>query len=96
MSEFGIESISAEEFRRETLPKSSKQLTTEPRTRTVWFDLPHTTGYCTVPAHEEVQKLLDPSKREYRDKYPVRHVFEIRAGLFICRDCFIAEADKDD
>jgi len=95
MSDFGIEPMTAEEFRKAQIPRTGKTIATEPRTRTVWFTLPTTQGFCTVPDHLEVQKTLDPTKKEYRDKYPVRHVFEIREGLFVCRDCFLAEADRD-
>lgn len=91
-----FEVLSGDEFRRQNIPKQSRAVVTEPRTRTVWFALPTHQGFCTCPDHDEVQKLLNPEQKEYRQKYPTRHVFEIREGLLICRDCFIAEADKDD
>ena len=90
-----IESISSEEFKREAVtPRKSKSLATEPRTRTVWVDLPYTLGFCTVPAHDEVQKLLSPEEKEYRQKYPTRWIIRI-GELDVCRDCFLVGADKD-
>lgn len=87
--------VDAETFARSLAPKqrSRRSPKTEPRTQTVWFDLVHHTGFCTVPRHDEVQRSLHPAKQEVRQKYPVRHVFTI--GEFdVCRDCFLAEADK--
>jgi len=97
MSDFGIEPMTAEEFRKAQIPKATRTVATEPRTRVVWFTLPTSMGFCTIEAHEEVQKILsqDPEKKTYRDTYPVRHVYEISEGVFICRDCFIAGVDKD-
>lgn len=90
-----IESVSPEEFKRETTTvRKKKTVATEPRTRTVWVELDYSLGFCTVPAHEEVQKLLNPGQLEYRQKYPTRWVIEIN-GIMVCRDCFLAEADKD-
>lgn len=90
-----IESVERDEFKREATPiRKSKSLKTEPRTRTVWVELPYSFGFCEVPAHEEVQKLLNPSQLEYRQKYPTRWVIDIN-GVMVCRDCFLAEADKE-
>lgn len=90
-----IESVGRDEFKREaTAPRKSKTLQTEPRTRTVWVELPYSLGFCTVPAHEEVQKTLNPGQLEYRQKYPTRWIIRI-GELDVCRDCFLAGADKD-
>jgi hypothetical protein len=96
MSDFGIESMSEDEFRKAQIPRASKTIATEPRTRTVWFTLPTRNGFCTVSAHEEVQRTLNPEQKEYRDKYPVRSVFEITEDRYVCRDCFLLGADKED
>lgn len=97
MSEPLFEPISAEEFRRQTIRGTSKrEVKTEPRMLTVWYDLPTTPGFCTIPDHNEVQQMLNPEAKEYRQRYPTRHVFEIQEGVFICRDCFMAGADKHD
>lgn len=92
-----FEVISEDEFRKESTQRTAREATTEPRTLTVWLALgTHThLDYCTVPAHDEVQKMLNPEQQEYRQKYPTRMVYEIRPGVLCCRDCFIAEADKD-
>ena len=67
---------------------------TEPRTLITWYDLTHHTGFCTVPAHEEIQELVKPNDQgNYRQKYPTRHLFKI-GELEVCRDCFIHEGDK--
>jgi hypothetical protein len=91
-----IESISPDEFKREAAaPRKSKTLTTEPRTRTVWVDLPYSLGFCTVPAHDEVMKTITSEvAKTYRDKYPTRWIIRI-GELDVCRDCFLAGADKD-
>ena len=100
--------LNEDEFRRETasIEKEPKQTTrrtrkivTEPRNMTTWYAISathHSHGFCQCDRHEEVQRMLNPEAKSYRDQYPVRMVFEIRPGLLICRDCFIAEADKDD
>ena len=89
-----IEPIGKEQFQKEAATRKTKELVTEPRTRTVWVELPYTLGFCEVPAHDEVIKTLDPSAQAYRDKYPTRWVIDID-GVKVCRDCFMAEADKD-
>lgn len=90
-----IEAVDPAEFKREATPaRRSKELKFEPRTRTTWVDLPYSLGFCEVPAHEEVMKTLNPGQLEYRDKYPTRWVIEIN-GVKVCRDCFLAEADKE-
>lgn len=93
-----FEIITGDEFRKETITAASsrKQLRTEPRLQTIWFALPSHQGFCTVPDHDEVQKMLKPEQLPYRDKYPTRYVYEISPGLFVCRDCFLMGADKDD
>lgn len=91
-----IEPVSSEEFKREaTAPRKSKSIVTEPRTRTVWVDLPYSLGFCTVPAHEEVMKTIEGEAKVYRDKYPTRWVIRI-GEVDVCRDCFLVGADKDE
>jgi hypothetical protein len=90
-----FEVISADEYRKESISRTRRELVTEPRLQTVWFALPTSPGWCTVLAHKEVQKSLPPEKKAIRDQYPVRHVFEMSPGLFVCRDCFLAGADRD-
>lgn len=89
-----FEVISGDEFRKESITRTRRELITEPRLQTVWFALPTEPGWCTVLSHKETQKMLPPEKKAIRDQYPVRHVFEISPGLFVCRDCFLASADK--
>jgi hypothetical protein len=92
--------VSKEEFeasqptKAEKKTRSKKVAKTEPRINTVWFALSHEMGFCTCPNHEEIQKLLNPEEKEYRQKYPVRMVYPITDDMWICRDCFIAEGDK--
>lgn len=74
--------------------RAGSKIVTEPRIQTVWFALDTHMGFCTAPEHDEVQKMLDPEAKEYRQKYPTRLVYEIREGLTICRDCFLHEVDK--
>lgn len=95
MSEPLFEIISEDEFRKQNVPKTKREVATEPRLQTVWFGLPTSPGFCTIPAHNEIQQMLKPEQREYRQKYPTRHVFEIRPDTFICRDCFLMGADKE-
>lgn len=90
-----FEVISGDEFRKESISRTRREVVTEPRLQTIWFALPTEPGWCTVRIHKEIQSLLSPEKRVIRDQYPVRHVFEISPGLFVCRDCFMAEADKE-
>lgn len=92
-----FEVIEAEEFQAATRPKTprgKRQAKTEPRINTTWFALTTHTGFCTVPGHEELIRSLKPDQQAYRQKYPVRQVYEIKPGVFSCRDCFLAEADK--
>ena len=94
-----FEPISEDEYRRATRPVSSgaRALVTEPRLQTIWFALPTHQGTCTVPGHDEVQAMLSDEKKEYREQFPgnIRYVYEISPGLFVCRDCFVAGADKE-
>jgi hypothetical protein len=77
-----------------TKRRSGSKVVTEPRIQTVWFALDTHMGFCTAPEHEEIQRMLDPEAKEYRQVYPTRQVYEIRPGLEICRDCFLHEVDK--
>lgn len=76
-----------------TSRKRTSKVVTEPRIQTVWFTLDTHLGFCTVPAHEEIQKMLDPEAKEYRQVFPTRMVYEIN-GMMVCRDCFVHGADK--
>jgi hypothetical protein len=88
-----FEVISEDEFRKAGAPKA-KGHRTEPRTLTVWFALPTTMGFCTVPSHVEIQRQLNPEEQEYRDKYPTRMIFKI-GEYFVCRDCFVVGGDLE-
>lgn len=98
-----FEEISAEEFQTahsvssKSPPKSrrARVAKTEPRNNTTWYALPHSQGFCTCPAHDEIQQLLNPEEKVYRQKYPVRMVYPITATMDICRDCFVNGGDKD-
>jgi hypothetical protein len=90
-----FEIISADEFRKESITRQRREVVTEPRNQTTWFALPTEPGWCTVRTHKEIQSMLSPEKRQTRSQYPIRHVFEINPGLFICRDCFLAGAGRD-
>lgn len=90
--QLSFEVISQEEYFKASVPKG-KKVKTEPRNYTTWYDLTTHFGFCTVPRHEEIQKQLDPEKKEYRQVYPSRMVYEID-GMKVCRDCFLREADK--
>jgi len=92
--EFVAETAKGVEEAKPTRARAKRTPVTEPRTNTVWFTLPTSFGFCTCEQHEEIQRTLHPEALEYRQKYPVRSVFEIRPGLQICRDCFIHEGDK--
>jgi len=77
-----------------TTTRRKKGANTDDRTQTGWYNLSHTVhGFCTVPRHEEVQRILNPEQLEYREKYPTRMLFEIGEYL-VCKDCYLAEADK--
>jgi hypothetical protein len=89
-----FEVISGDEFRKESISRTRREIVTEPRLQTTWFALPTVPGWCTVLGHKENQKLLSPEQIDIRSKYPIRHVFEISEGLWVCRDCFLASADK--
>jgi hypothetical protein len=89
-----FEVISGDEFRKESINRTRRELVTEPRLQTIWFALPTEPGWCTVLSHKETQAMLPEDKRKIRDEYPVRHVFEMSPGLFVCRDCFLAGAGR--
>lgn len=89
-----FEVITKEEYERGTTG-AKRATNTEDRTLTGWYKLTHHYGFCTVPNHDEVYKTLHPEQQEYRQKYPTRMIFEI-GRYFVCRDCFLAEADRDE
>jgi hypothetical protein len=90
-----FEIISEDEFRKQNTPRTKRGVVTEPRLQTIWFALPTSLGFCTIPAHNDVQQMLKPEQKPYRQAYPTRHVFEISPGVFVCRDCFLMGADKE-
>lgn len=73
--------------------RKTKAAKLDERTYTTWYSLVHTMGFCTVPAHDEVIRSLNPEQQEYRQQYPVRMVYEIN-NLMVCRDCFLLSADQ--
>jgi hypothetical protein len=77
-----------------TRRRTGSKVVTEPRTQTVWFTLDTHLGFCTAPEHEEIQRMMNPEEKQYRQMYPTRLVYEIKPGLKICRDCFLHEVDK--
>ena len=95
MTEPLFEFLDADEWRRTTVTRTRNKIVTEPRLQTIWFALPSHLGTCTVPSHDEVQTLLTDEQKVYRSHERLRYVYEIRDGLFLCRDCFLAGADRD-
>ncbi len=96
MTEFGFEIITSAEFQKAKLRDRTKvDPATLPRTLTNWLSLATHQDFCTCPSHEEVQRMInqDPEKQEYRQRYPTRYVIEI-GDMMVCRDCWMAEADK--
>ena len=87
-----FEVITADEFH-EAKAQTSKGLVTEPRNFTTWIGLPSRLGFCTVPDHDEIQKMLSPEQKEYRQVYPTRMVTHI-GDYDVCRDCFLRRADE--
>jgi len=92
-----FEVISQDEFTKAQSTSGSttkaKKYNTEDRTLTGWWKLPSFQAFCTVPSHEDVIRALKPEAKEYRQRYPVRHVFTI-GEYDVCRDCYIVEADR--
>lgn len=88
-----FEVITADEFYVAQAQPSKSKLVTEPRNFATWFALPTGLGFCTVPSHDEIQQMLKPEQQAIRQKYPSRMV--VRLGdINVCRDCYLAEADK--
>jgi hypothetical protein len=102
MSDFAFEEITEDELLKETAATTStgrprnKKFDDSIRTNTNWHKLPHIMGFCTVPAHDELQKLIceaSDEAREYREqRYPNRMTYFIDP-YHVCRDCFVAEVD---
>lgn len=98
-----FEPISSDEFKAATQPKAKtstgvrrgrrKEPDTEDRTLTGWYKLDHFMDFCTVPMHDELQRSMNEEKQAYRQRYPVRMVITI-GDYQVCRDCYVAEADK--
>ena len=54
---------------------------------TTWYAISathHSHGFCQCDRHEEVQRMLNPEAKSYRDQYPVRMVFELIRLHNIC------------
>jgi hypothetical protein len=88
-----IDSATYEAAQRSTSKARKSKYNLDDRTYTTWYSLPHQMGFCTVPNHDEVVQALSADKKEYRQRYPVRMVFEI-GDYMVCRDCFMVGADK--
>ena len=72
-----------------------RALVLEPRTRNTWYNLDHHMGFCTIEAHEEIQRMLNPGQLSYREKYPTRMLVTLPDGREMCKDCFYNEGDKE-
>ena len=101
MTDFAFEEISEDELKKETAATGGKgknpKFDDTDRSQTGWFRLPHVMGFCTVPKHDEVQKLIfetgDEDAIMWRtQKYPNRMTYSIDPYR-VCRDCYISEAD---
>lgn len=100
--QFAFEEITEEELKKEiaestgTGRKKNKKYDDTIRTQTGWHKLPHIMGFCTVPTHDELQKLIcetSDEAREYREQmYPNRMTYLIDP-YHVCRDCYVAQAD---
>ena len=100
--QFAFEEITEAELKAETTTTGNRTKTKKfdenDRSQTGWFKLPHIMGYCTVPTHDELQKLIaetSEEKKEWREQhYPNRMTYFIDP-YHVCRDCYIAEADVE-
>lgn len=103
MSDFAFEEITEAELLKETTASNTgggrprnKKFDDSIRTHTNWHKLPHIMGFCTVPTHDEMQKLIceaNPEAREYREqRYPNRMTYFVDP-YHVCRDCFVNEVD---
>lgn len=72
--------------------KATAKYNTDDRTKTGWYKLPHSMGFCTVPSHDLVMETIKPEGKVYRQRYPSRMVIQI-GDYLVCRDCYLAEAD---
>lgn len=88
-----IDTATYEAAQRKTSGARKSKHNLDDRSFTTWYSLSHTMGFCTVPNHDEVIRSLNDEQKEYRQQYPVRMVYEI-GEYMVCRDCFLAEADK--
>jgi hypothetical protein len=102
MTNFAFEEISEDQLKAElktsTSRSKNKKFDDTDRSQTGWFRLPHLMGFCTVPTHDELQKLIcetSEDARQWREqKYPNRMTYFIDP-YHVCRDCYIASADVD-
>jgi hypothetical protein len=101
---FAFEEISEDELKQALAAPSStgkgrnKKFDINDRTQTGWFRLPHIMGFCTVPTHDELQKLICETSEEAKEwrqqQYPNRMTYFIDP-YHVCRDCYFAEADNE-
>jgi hypothetical protein len=61
-----------------------------------WYNLEHHMDFCTIEAHEEIQKMLNPEQLEYREKYPTRMTVTLPDGRKMCKDCFYHRGDEEE
>lgn len=99
--DFAFEEITEDELLKETTaPRTTharnKKYDPDIRTHTNWHKLPHIMGFCTVPKHDEMQKIIiaeSEEAREYREqRYPNRMTYFIEP-YSVCRDCFVNSID---
>jgi hypothetical protein len=76
--------------------RSKREPKTEPRNFTTWYGLPTVYELCSMDRHAEVQDSLNEEEKAYRQRLPQMMVYELHPGIFICRDCFLQEVDKED
>ncbi len=100
--QFAFEEITEDELKKELTTSTpgtkgkNKKFDDTDRSQTGWFRLPHVMGFCTVPTHDELQKLIcetSDDAREWREQhYPNRMTYSIPPYM-VCRDCYVNEAD---
>src|SRR5262245_37168731 len=88
-----IDTATYEAAQRKTSGARKSKVDLSIRNYNTWYSLQHTMGFCTVPTHDEVIQALSEEQQGYRQKYPVRMVYEIN-GVHVCRDCFLVGADQ--
>jgi len=101
--EFAFEEISEEELKKELTTTThstrgkNKKFDDTDRTQTGWFRLPHVMGFCTVPTHDELQKLIveaSDDAREWREQHYPNRMTYLLPPYYVCRDCYVNEEDN--